>query len=1009
MGGEEAFEHGPDGGAFVSIEVGRRLERQTEGLVVGKTVLAAEHKGVSADRQRHRQLPQNVHRGFGQPGLIPAELIGVDPDPLGECPLGEAPLSAQLGQLLGELHGAHPTACDVEDMIDGEYHPSDRVSLVSTGEPARTMKDRPLREGVVPLGLDPDAPDQVLIDTVVDHWCQQLLTADHCESILGSLGLSVVDATRLRIGLSDRTLGNRLPDRRWKAGAVLRSRLTDLGVLRSSGHEALRGCVVIPVVDGHGTIVGLFGRRINRTRGVVWAKGLPGGIFTAGASESDDLTVVASSMLDALSLIGAGCGCVVAPGREKGFTEKDLVALADRSGELVVVGKEAATLADDLSALGVQVSVAATDIDVPMVLGSAAVPADALEALLAGRAVVVRTPAHASPDEPMRTSAEPGQDPVVAPTVTAVEGRDEVYVNTSARSWRIRGAGARGNCEGDLLRVALSVTDTATGRFHLDTVDLYVARQRNHFLDATITELRADREALALELAEVVHAAEQHRDEATAPSVASEVDMTDAEREEATAWLSAPDLLDRLGDDLGAMGVVGERTNLVVCYLATVSRLCERPFGVLVQSSSSAGKSTVTEAVCSLVPDEDLVSLSAITSQALYYLGNGGLTRKVLAISEEHGAASASYALKLLVSEGRLSIASTGKDRSSGKLSTNSYEIAGPVSLVMTTTATDIDPELENRLVVLGVDEDATQTQAILDAQRQGASLEGLLARSSRDRLRHLHANIQRLLDPFPVVIPDRTAEFPATATRHRRDHMKLLSIISAVTLLHQHQREHRTANTPDGTTITYLEATEEDVANGLALARSVLVRGSDNLAPQTARLLRAVEDHTLCQAVLLGCDPTQVAITRRELRELLGWSDKQVRVATDRLVALEYLVATGGGRGRCRTYTYVPAIGPKGTVRAKSNAVRPPTNRVRPKDTQVRPEAGPTSDPVSPGTTTKFAPLAPLEAEPTRSSSDIAVAPKAKDGRQRPRTRSTTQSTKRSGGRSEAGRRTTA
>jgi hypothetical protein len=34
----------------------------------------------------------------------------------------------------------------------------------------------------------------------------------------------------------------------------------------------------------------------------------------------------------------------------------------------------------------------------------------------------------------------------------------------------------------------------------------------------------------------------------------------------------------------------------------------------------------------------------------------------VLAVAEEQGAARASYALKLLVSEGRLSIASTGKD-----------------------------------------------------------------------------------------------------------------------------------------------------------------------------------------------------------------------------------------------------------------------------------------------------------------------------------------------------------
>ena len=847
--------------------------------------------------------------------------------------------------------------------------------------------------------FDPEGSDAALLDAVVDHWHRALMAADDRDVLLAGLGISIDTAVALRIGMSDRTLGLQLPGRRWKAGLVLRSRLSDLGIMRPSGHEAFRGCLVVPVTDASGQVVGVFGNRIDRrfegARAAVWAKGLPGGNFTVG--EPGGALVVVATVLDALAAIEAGCRSVAAPGREKGFSEKDLAALVDGREELVVLGADTAKLAKDLAALGAPVATAAQDVELGAALRSAVAPADAVAGMVAERQVLSLSSGPALPS----VSA--------AASVVHTEDRDETFVNTGARSWRIRGASARANREGDLLRVALSVTVVTSGRFHLDTLDLYVARQRASFLAAAVTELRADPEVLSAELAEVIGAAEQRRDEEGTAGQAPAPVMDDAERAAAMAWLAEPELLDRLGGDLGAMGVVGERTNLVVCYLATVSRLCERPFGVLVQSSSAAGKSTVTEAVCSLVPEEDLVSLSAITSQALYYLGNGGLARKVLAISEEHGAASASYALKLLVSEGRLSIASTGKDRSTGRLATSSYEIAGPVSLVMTTTATDIDPELENRLVVLGVDEDATQTQAILDAQRQGASLEGLLARSSRDRLRHLHANIQRLLDPFPVVIPDRTAEFPATATRHRRDHMKLLSIISAVTLLHQHQREHRTATTADGTTITYLEATEADVANGLELARSVLVRGSDNLAPQTARLLRAVEDHTSCQAGLLGCDPTQVAITRRELRELLGWSDKQVRVATDRLVALEYLVATGGGRGRCRTYTYVPAIGPKGTVRAKSNAVRPPTNRVRPKDTQVRPEAGPTSDPVSPGTTTKFAPLAPLEAEPTRSSSDIAVAPKAKDGRQRPRTRSTTQSTKRSGGRSEAGRRTTA
>jgi hypothetical protein len=45
-------------------------------------------------------------------------------------------------------------------------------------------------------------------------------------------------------------------------------------------------------------------------------------------------------------------------------------------------------------------------------------------------------------------------------------------------------------------------------------------------------------------------------------------------------------------------------------------------------------------------------------------MGEGDLAHKVLAVAEEEGAERAAYALKLLQSEGSLSIASTGKDNS---------------------------------------------------------------------------------------------------------------------------------------------------------------------------------------------------------------------------------------------------------------------------------------------------------------------------------------------------------
>jgi hypothetical protein len=81
-----------------------------------------------------------------------------------------------------------------------------------------------------------------------------------------------------------------------------------------------------------------------------------------------------------------------------------------------------------------------------------------------------------------------------------------------------------------------------------------------------------------------------------------------------------------------------------------------------------------------------------------------------------------------LQSQGELTIASTGKDPQTGKLVTEEYRVEGPVMLLLTTTAIDIDEELLNRCLVLTVDESRDQTRRIQAMQRRQRTLDGLLA-----------------------------------------------------------------------------------------------------------------------------------------------------------------------------------------------------------------------------------------------------------------------------------------
>ena len=393
---------------------------------------------------------------------------------------------------------------------------------------------------------------------------------------------------------------------------------------------------------------------------------------------------------------------------------------------------------------------------------------------------------------------------------------------------------------------------------------------------------------LALEQAQV----ELARPAETASTV---VRLSEAERAEALAWLTAPDLVGRLRAAFHKAGIIGEENNTLLAYLAGVSRLLERPLAIIVQSASAAGKTTLMDAVLAFFPEEERIKYSAMTGQSLYYLGETNLKHKILAIVEEAGAEKASYALKLLQSEGELTIASTGKDPTTGRMETQVYRVEGPVMIMLTTTAIDLDEELQNRCLTLSVDESPEQTAKIHTLQRERRTLAGLVAKAERTELLRVLRNAQRLLTAVEVLNPYAPAlTFPSGRTRNRRDHEKYLTLIDSIALLHQHQRP-LVRHEMGGRTLEYVPVTLDDIALANELAPEVLGRSLDELPPQTRRLLGHIRSLVKAKG--------EAAFSRRELREACGWSLTQVRAHLERLIELEYLELRHGRLGSSFVY----------------------------------------------------------------------------------------------------------
>jgi ribosomal protein L30/L7E len=223
--------------------------------------------------------------------------------------------------------------------------------------------------------------------------------------------------------------------------------------------------------------------------------------------------------------------------------------------------------------------------------------------------------------------------------------------------------------------------------------------------------------------------------------------------------------------------------------------------------------------------------------------------------------------------------------------------------IFLTTTAIEIDEELRNRCLMLTVDESREQTERIHALQRQARTLEGLRLRKKRDRLLTLLRNVQRLIEPIDVA-NDYANEltFTIEQTRTRRDNEKYLGLIEAIALLHQHQRP-REIDAEDPDRGQFIRVTLDDIALANRLAPEILGRSLDELPPQTRRAYEVVKSIVRERMEAEQVEQRFALISRREVRDRLGWGVTQVRAHLERLRDLEYITARCGRPGSTFQY----------------------------------------------------------------------------------------------------------
>ncbi|MGH9968239.1 MAG: CHC2 zinc finger domain-containing protein [Pyrinomonadaceae bacterium] len=758
--------------------------------------------------------------------------------------------------------------------------------------------------------------DQQWLERAVEHYHARLLQTPAAQDYLRSRGVTAAEfVTSFRLGYSDGMLAEKLP-------AEGRRALRRVGVLTGSSRELMRGCVIFPLVNAAtGQVVNLYGRSVEGRRHLY----LPGerrGIFNPQGAKNTDEVIITESVIDAAALWSAGLRNVIPTYGTTGLTDEIVSHLVECRVRRVVLMLDADE-AGRAAAIDMTERLAAVNIEAR----SVELPAkDAAEFIASGGSVDEIRALIASVD-----AGSAGVPPAVSASARTASLQLETSNDGSMlfaiadREYRVRGLSPVG-LERLRVNVRLSVTtpngdqsaignrQSAMNRFHLDTLDLYHARARALFAQsaAKLCGVRVSEQQVSADLLQMIEKLEAARlamrKNGDDPNH-NDAPMTPAERDLALQYLKNPRLTECIVEDFRKCGLVGERATVLTAYLAAISRKLSEPLAVLIVARSGAGKSALQDALCAFVPPEEAVRVTRLTGQALFYKDPYSLQRKVLVIAEDEGAAQAVYSLRTLASDQRLSIAATRTDPQSGKLHTEHYEVYGPVVIVLTTTSPEaFDEETRSRFVQLTMDESAAQTRAILERQRRSFTLEGVLEQATAEAVQRLHHNAQRLLQPLAVVNPYvEQLAYPSDRLMHRREQKKYLALINSIALLHQHQREIKRATRGD-VEIEYVEVTIDDIALANELAQGVLSRALDELAAPVRGLYDELRALCVKRADELKCNPDDVQLSRREIREATGWSDWQVRSYCRQLVEMEYLYAAVNGNGRPCVYSLARA-----------------------------------------------------------------------------------------------------
>lgn len=753
------------------------------------------------------------------------------------------------------------------------------LSILKSGSSTSLVKSKEVLAKSDPSKVDSSTSLSSVSLQDISSYYQKHLTDPKATAYLKSRGLYAPELlARLQIGYSPGDLKDKLSEGQ-------RKELKDAGILNDKGYESFSGCITFPLFDSTGQIVGLYGRKVDNRSKLkhLYLKGPHKGLFNHKAFKVyPDRIILTESIIDALSLMVLGFDNVSCIYGTNGVTSDLLTALKENRVKEVVLG---------------------FDNDDPGRQAAEKVAQQLIETGLSVRTIF--------PPEKDWNQAQPGLskndvlsliDTAPLQTIGIKPGsltrEQDIYTYTgSTLTYRIIGV-KEGAVSSMKVNLRCQKSDNEDVKF-IDNVDLFSARSRILFSSSAGRKFTEDAALVEKDLLTILDLLELASQQSV--PTAGIVNLSAEDEKQGLALLRDPDLFNRIVQDTETLGYVGEDENKILMYLAASSRLMADPVSVIVISQSAAGKSYMIDTVKKLMPDEDVVSMTSLSDQALNYLPEEALLHKFLVMGEAVHSDAVDHQMREMLSGKELSRLVTTKDEKTGKMASKLVRKKVIVSAVMSSTSTEINPENASRCFVINTDESEDQTRAIHRRQREKYSLEGY--RRKEEEVPHIirtHQAAQRLLREKIIVNPFAgQLDFPSSLMRSRRDHERFVDLIACVCFLRQYQKEEKIEEGK-----RFIECDLDDYKVAYRIMKGILSSTMTTVPKSAVLLYEELRSIIKARAEKDGLFITDIWVTQRQIRETSGLSHDLVKKNMRILVDYEYIRVKGSGRGMTCRYS---------------------------------------------------------------------------------------------------------